>query len=99
MCQPTGGTVRYLVGTVATGGSMRTVSAREFNHDVSAAKRATALGPVLITDRGVPTHVLLSIDNYRRLVDQRSITAWLQMADDIEFEPARMDSLPRVADL
>lgn len=31
-----------------------TVSARAFNHDVSAAKRAADVGPVMITDRGEP---------------------------------------------
>lgn len=33
---------------------MTTVSAREFNRDVSAAKRDAARGPVVITDRGKP---------------------------------------------
>jgi len=38
---------------------MPTISAREFNQDVSAAKRAAADGPVIITDGGRPSHVLL----------------------------------------
>lgn len=38
---------------------MTTMSAREFNRDVSAAERDAARGPVVITDRGEPAFVLL----------------------------------------
>ena len=48
-----------------------TLSSREFNQDTSRAKKAAAEGPVFITDRGKPAHVLLSIDDYRRLAGQR----------------------------
>ncbi|ATI80587.1 type II toxin-antitoxin system Phd/YefM family antitoxin [Sphingobium yanoikuyae] len=44
-----------------------TFSARDFNQDVGRAKKATVHGPVIITDRGKPAHVLMSIDEYRRL--------------------------------
>lgn len=57
---------------------MVTVSACELVKDVSAAKQAAAKGPVVITDRGHPTHVLLSIEDYRRLLaEERSIVEWL----------------------
>ncbi len=46
---------------------MKTMTSREFNQDVGTAKRAASEGPVLITDRGEPSHVLLSIDDYRAL--------------------------------
>jgi PHD/YefM family antitoxin component YafN of YafNO toxin-antitoxin module len=48
-----------------------TISSREFTRDVAAAKQASASGPVFITDRGTPAHVLLSIDDYRRLAGER----------------------------
>lgn len=70
---------------------MTTMSAREFNRDVSAAKREAGDGPVLITDRGEPAFVLLSIDDYRRLSESGSdLVDRLSMDDDIEieFEPA-----------
>lgn len=39
-----------------------------------------------ITDRGTPSHVLLSIKDYRRLIaDQRSIVDWLSADDDIDL--------------
>ena len=38
-----------------------TLSSREFNQDSSRAKRAAQQGPVFITDRGHPAHVLLTI--------------------------------------
>src|SRR5664279_6339271 len=59
---------------------MATISAREFNQDVGAAKRAAAEGPVIITDRGRPSHVLLTIDEYRRLTGRRvDLVDWLAM--------------------
>ena len=75
------------------------VSSREFNRDVSAAKRAADSGPVVITDRGEPAYVLLSIDEYRRMKDQRSIVDILRMDAEIDFQPERIQDLPRVAEL
>ncbi len=49
---------------------MKLLTSREFNRDVSLAKRAAHAEPVLITDRGQPTHVLLSIADYRRLTGE-----------------------------
>ena len=44
------------------------MSSREFNQDTSGAKKASENGPVYITDRGRPAHVLLSFDAYEELV-------------------------------
>lgn len=49
---------------------MKVLSSREFNQDVSQAKRAARIEPVFITDRGRPTHVLMSVETYRRLTGQ-----------------------------
>ena len=35
----------------------------------SAAKKAAADGPVIITDRGTPAHVLLTYSAYQKLTD------------------------------
>lgn len=79
---------------------MSTVTSREFNQDVSAAKRAAAAEPVVITDRGKPSHVLLSIEQYERLVgDRRSIVDWLSSDDDIDLEPHRIELSLRTPDL
>jgi len=48
--------------------TITTMTSREFNQDASKAKRAASEGPVFITDRGRPAHVLLTIEEYRRLV-------------------------------
>jgi len=45
-----------------------TVSSREFNQDTGRAKSAAERGPVIITDRGRPAHVLLTFDDYQKLV-------------------------------
>ncbi len=47
--------------------SITTLSGRELNQDLGRAKRATKDGPVIITDRGKPAHVLLSFDEFKRL--------------------------------
>lgn len=79
---------------------MATITSRDFNQDVSAAKRAAAAEPVIITDRGKPSHVLLSIEDYRRLVaDQRSIVDWLCVDDDVELVPGRVDLSLTIPDL
>ena len=48
-----------------------TITSREFNRDVSAAKRAAERGPVTITDHGRPSHVLLTAEEYERLAAGR----------------------------
>jgi prevent-host-death family protein len=50
---------------------MKVITSREFNQDVSAAKRVARAEPVFVTDRGRPTHVLMSIDQFRALTGQR----------------------------
>lgn len=73
--------------------TITTLSSRELNQDVTRAKKAAQNGPVFITDRGKPAHVLLSIEEYQRLTHQRRVIAdALAMPDvvDIEFEPQRV---------
>lgn len=62
---------------------MTTISARDFNRDVSAAKRDAERGPVVITDRGEPAYVLLSIDQYRGLTRSGEDV-------DVDVEPIRL---------
>ncbi|ALV58718.1 type II toxin-antitoxin system Phd/YefM family antitoxin [Burkholderia cenocepacia] len=72
--------------------TITTLSSRELNQDVTKAKKATKDGPVFITDRGRPAHVLLSFEEYQRLTRQRrNIADALAMpgVEDIEFDPPR----------
>jgi prevent-host-death family protein len=77
-----------------------TLSARELNDDLGRAKRAANDGPVIITDRGRPAHVLLSYDEYRRLSRSgRTLDDMLSTpeAGDIELPlPARSQRAERV---
>jgi prevent-host-death family protein len=69
------------------------ISSREFNQNASHAKRAADRGPVVITDRGKPAHVLLRHDTYRRLLEKASTIRDLlgqPGAEDIEFDPPRL---------
>ena len=79
-----------------------TMTSREFNRDVSQAKRAARSGPVFITDRGRPSHVLLTVEDYRKVAGPEvSIVELLAMpeAADIDFDPPRLEVLTRAADL
>jgi antitoxin (DNA-binding transcriptional repressor) of toxin-antitoxin stability system len=72
---------------------MTTMTSREFNQDAGRAKRAAQDGPVFITDRGKPAHVLLTIEEYRKL-----IPSWHNLAkalacpeaENIDFEPQKL---------
>lgn len=44
-----------------------TITSREFNRDVSASKRAAERGPVVITDHGRRSHVLMTAEQYDRI--------------------------------
>ena len=61
---------------------MKCLSSREFNQDVSSAKRHARQEPVFVTDRGKPTHVLLSIEAYRQLMGKPERLADLLAASD-----------------
>lgn len=78
----------------------KTVSSREFNQDSSGAKRAANEGPVFITDRGKPSHVLMSFELYQRMsAGPRNIVDMLGMPGDVDFEPPKLGSVSRPADL
>lgn len=71
-----------------------TVTSREFNQDVSKIKRASYNGPVFITDRGHPAHVLLTIEDYQKLTaSKESIIELLAMPDaaEVDFEPPKLN--------
>lgn len=77
------------------------VTSREFNQDAARAKKAALNGPVFITDRGRPAHVLLSIEEYQRLTGKGRTLADA-LADwnegDFDFDPPKMDFVSRPAE-
>jgi PHD/YefM family antitoxin component YafN of YafNO toxin-antitoxin module len=89
--------------------SITTLSSRQFNQDASKAKLAAHLGPVIITDRGKPAHVLLSYVQYQKLCQlQTNILDLLTLqAEESQFDPnfdfdallQRSRETPRAADL
>jgi prevent-host-death family protein len=73
--------------------SITTFTSREFNQDVSKIKKATSKGPVFITDRGQPAHVLLAIEDYLKLTKTKeSIVDLLAMpdAEEVDFEAPKL---------
>ncbi|MFZ1642429.1 MAG: type II toxin-antitoxin system Phd/YefM family antitoxin [Candidatus Contendobacter sp.] len=82
--------------------TITTISSRQFNQDASGAKNASKNGPVIITDRGRPAHVLLTIEEYRRIAGGgRKIADLLAMPgiEEVELAIPRRDELARPADL
>jgi prevent-host-death family protein len=83
--------------------AVTTLTSREFNQDTSRAKKAARRGPVFITDRGRPAHVLLTIEDYQRLSGSNMslAQALAQPGDaDFGFEPTRVGGgLFKAADL
>ena len=82
--------------------TISTLSSREFNQDSSKAKLAAQAGPVIITDRGRPAHVLLTFADYKKLTSQRTkIAELLAMpgAEDFEFDVPKMRDVAQAADL
>ena len=80
-----------------------TLTSREFNQDTSRAKKAAKRGPVFITDRGRPAHVLLTIEDYQRMAGgNMSLGEALAQPSGagVDFEPPRLrGGLFRPADL
>lgn len=80
-----------------------TFSSREFNQDTGRVKKATEAGPVFITDRGKPAHVLMTFTEYQRVTrKKRNILDLVGMkgAGEINFEPAKISTLTKpIADL
>lgn len=68
---------------------MKLLTSREFNRDVSHAKREARTEPVLITDRGQPTHVLMSIEDFRRFSGEgENILDILAMPQAVDLDAA-----------
>ena len=77
---------------------LKTLSSRAFNQDVGAAKRSAMDGPVVITDRGRPSHVLLSYQDFRDMKGPaRSLAEMLYMPGiaDIELDIPPRDDVER----
>lgn len=66
---------------------MFSISSREFNQDVGKAKRNAERGPVFITDRGTPAHVLLTIEAYQQLIERsKSVADALSMPESADID-------------
>jgi len=70
--------------------TIKKMTSREFNQDTAGAKRAARAGPVYVTDRGRPSYVLVTFEDYERLAaNQSSVIDTLSEpsgVEDIDFE-------------
>src|SRR3546814_16559913 len=74
-CRPRDNVVTFLHRVWSATMTITTLTSRQFNQDAGGAKKAAERGPVIIPDRGKPAHVLLGIQEYRRLIGSRGTTA------------------------
>ena len=82
--------------------SITTLSSRQFSQDASMAKRAAFSGPVFITDRGRPAHVLMTFEDYQKINKQKTNIADLLAMPGIEnipFDAPKWTEIARPADL
>ncbi|MBN8934061.1 MAG: type II toxin-antitoxin system Phd/YefM family antitoxin, partial [Rhizobium pusense] len=66
------------------------LSSAELRRNIAKAKKAAVNGPVIVTDRGKPSHVLLTYNEFEKLTgERRSLAVALAMPglSDIEFDP------------
>ncbi len=76
------------------------ISNREFDQDTSGARRATAHGPVYITDRGGPAYVLLTYEAYQQLLGAGHVLDHLAEpagVEDVELPIPVSDDTPHPA--
>jgi prevent-host-death family protein len=82
--------------------TITTLSSREFNQDTGRAKKAALRGPVFITDRGKPSYVLMTVEEYGKISGaQNNIADLLYMpgAENIELPiPKHTNDVLRPAD-
>ena len=82
--------------------TITTFTSREVNQDIARAKKMANSGPVFITNRGKPAHVLLCIEDYRRLTGKsRTLVDSLAMPGlaDIDLDPPKASIQSLEADL
>jgi prevent-host-death family protein len=83
--------------------NITTFSSRQFNQDASKVKKAAQSGPVFITDRGKPAHVLMTIEQYRLMTGaSASIIDMLALPEgqeEVAFEAPRANISVTAADL
>jgi prevent-host-death family protein len=70
------------------------ISSREFNQNSGRAKKAAKICPVIITERGEPAFVLMTIQQYESLNKENcNIAELLSQKDgeDFDFKPPRLE--------
>jgi len=80
-----------------------TITSREFHQDSAKLKRAIEKGPVIVTDRGKPSLVVLTYEAYEQLQPKPFVSLadalYMPVAADVELKlPKRVRHKPREID-
>jgi hypothetical protein len=81
--------------------TVTTLSSHEFDEDASRAMKAAQNGTVFVTDRGHPTHVVLTMQEYQHIIGgQTTLLEALAQLDvaDFDFDPSLVKGLYHSAD-
>ena len=83
---------------------MQTLTAAEFNRSPSLVKRRVLRSkePVLVTDRAEPSLVVMKYIDYVHLTQRSQVTdlaEWLEMTDEIDFDPTPIELGIQAVDL
>ena len=72
--------------------SVTTFTSRALDRNTGTAKKAAQRGAVMITDRGQPTHVLLTIKDYRAITGQTTLLEAIAASPvhTFDFKPPRL---------
>lgn len=79
-------------------GRITTMTSREFNQHTGKAKAAADDGPLVITDRGAPSYVLMTHKEFARLTGKATPRTILEAFADPNYspdEPDLMDFIPK----
>lgn len=81
--------------------SSTTLSSGDFFRNWQRVKQAAKEGPVFMSDGGRLTHVLLTIEDYQKLVSTLNIVNMLATPDsaDLSLDVPRCQGFSRAADL
>ena len=74
--------------------AITTLSSREFNQNRSRIKRAAEKGPVIVTDRGKPSLVVMKFEDYQKMSEKRGTLLerlYMPCDIDIDFDPPRLN--------
>ncbi|MCW9698789.1 MULTISPECIES: type II toxin-antitoxin system Phd/YefM family antitoxin [unclassified Avibacterium] len=74
---------------------MTIMTSREFNQHLNQAQKAAQIAPVIVTNRGEPTYVLMSYADYQKMLQSHSPRNALEALTPQDEADIELDIPPR----